>query len=121
MGMKKAKQAILWFLVFMVLFSAASLIRNAVENNKEWVNPYIDVNENMWSYQYITELNKDGVLPDVEKFEPTADETRGNLVLYLYNMDSGAFKKREKVEPAEEVAAPSFEDVEEDSDRKSVV
>lgn len=115
MGMKKAKQAILWFLVFMVLFSAASLIRNAVENNKEWVNPYIDVNENMWSYQYITELNKDGVLPDVEKFEPTADETRGNLVLYLYNMDNGAFKKREKVEPAEEVAAPSFEDLEEDS------
>ena len=37
MGMKKAKQAILWFLVFMVLFSAASLIRNSIEKNKEWV------------------------------------------------------------------------------------
>lgn len=100
----------------MLLFSGIPLIRIATENNKEWVNPYIDVNENMWSYQYITELNKAKVLPDREKFEPTAEETRGNLVLYLYNMDSGVFKKRDKVQPAEEVQAPSFEDVTKDSE-----
>ena len=113
--MKKAKQAILWFLVFMVLFSAASLIRNSVEKNKEWVNPYLDVNESLWSYQYITELSKAGVLPEVDQFEPTKEETRGNLVLYLYNMDSGPFQKREKLEPAEELAPPTFEDVDKES------
>ncbi|MDO4516770.1 MAG: S-layer homology domain-containing protein [Bacillota bacterium] len=120
--MKRAKYAVsikltvLWFLVFMILFSGVSLIRTAVENNKEWVNPYLDVNENMWSYQYITELNKAQVLPDAEKFEPTVEETRGNLVLYLYNMDSGPFKKRDKVQPEKDVRTPNFEDVTKDSE-----
>ena len=113
--MKKAKQAILWFLVFMVLFSAGSMIRGSIERNKEWVNPYLDVNESLWSYQYITELSKAGVLPEVDQFNPTTEETRGNLVLYLYNLDSGAFKKRDKLEPAEDKDAPSFEDVDKDS------
>ena len=122
MRVKRAKHAVsikltvLWFLVFMILFSGISLIRTAIENNKEWVNPYLDVNENMWSYQYITELNKAKVLPDAEKFEPTVEETRGNLVLYLYNMDSGPFKKRDKVQPEKDVRAPDFEDVTKDSE-----
>ncbi len=122
MRVKRAKHAVsikltvLWFLVFMILFSGVSLIRTAIENNKEWVNPYLDVNENMWSYQYITELNKAKVLPDAEKFEPTVEETRGNLVLYLYNMDSGPFKKRDKVQPEKNVRAPDFEDVAKDSE-----
>ncbi len=113
--MKKAKQAILWFLVFMVLFSAGSMIRGSIEKNKEWVNPYLDVNESLWSYQYITELSKAGVLPEVDQFNPTAEETRGNLVLYLYNLDGGAFKKRDKLEPEEQKDAPTFEDVDKDS------
>ena len=106
--MKKAKLAIVWFLVFMVLFSAGSMIRGGIERNKEWVNPYLDVNESLWSYQYITELSKAGVLPEVDQFNPTTEETRGNLVLYLYNLDSGAFKKREKLEPVEEKDSPDF-------------
>lgn len=110
------KQAVGWFLAFMVIFSAASLIRTGVENNKEWVNPYLDVNESMWSYQYITELNKRKVLPNEEKFDPTAEETRGNLVQYLYNMDRGPFKKREKAEVTVSAGAPAFEDVTKDSD-----
>lgn len=122
MRVKRAKHAVsikltvLWFLVFMILFSGISLIRTAIENNKEWVNPYLDVNENMWSYQYITELSKAKVLPDAEKFDPTVEETRGNLVLYLYNMDSGPFKKRDKVQPEKDVQAPDFEDVTKDSE-----
>ncbi len=117
MRVKRAKHAVsikltvLWFLVFIVLFSGISLVRTAIENNKEWVNPYLDVNENMWSYQYITELNKAKVLPDAEKFQPTVEETRGNLVLYLYNMDAGPFKKRDKIQPEKNVRAPKFEDV----------
>lgn len=122
MRVKRAKHAVsikltvLWFLVFLILFSGVSLARNAVANNKEWVNPYLDVNENMWSYRYITELNKAKVLPDGEKFGPTELETRGNLISYLYNMDSGAFKKRDKVQPGEETAAPNFDDVKKGSE-----
>lgn len=110
------KQTICWFLAFLVLFSGVSLGRSHAAENQEWTNPYLDVNENMWSYQYITELNKADVLPGSEKFEPTQDENRGNLVLYLYNMDQGVFKKREKAaKEKDEMAVPTFTDVEKDS------
>ena len=107
------KQAISWFLVFMILFSAGSLLRDPKGSSKDWENPYIDVNQDLWSYQYITELNKAGVIPSSEKFQREQEETRGNLVLYLYNMDTGVFAKREKQEPVQET--PSFSDVDKDS------
>ena len=75
------KQVIAWFLVFMILFSSASLLRDP--GQQEWENPYIDVTQDMWSYQYITELNKAGVLPSGDNFHGQEEETRGNLVLYL--------------------------------------
>lgn len=107
------KQAISWFLVFMILFSAGSLLRDPKGSSKDWENPYIDVTQDLWSYQYITELNKAGVIPSSEKFQREQEETRGNLVLYLYNMDTGVFAKREKQEPMQET--PSFSDVDKDS------
>mgnify|MGYP000329223629 FL=1 len=51
------KQAISWFLVFMILFSSASLLREPAGSTEDWENPYIDVTQDLWSYQYITELN----------------------------------------------------------------
>ncbi|MCF0123477.1 MAG: S-layer homology domain-containing protein [Ruminiclostridium sp.] len=110
------KMTIIWFLVFLALFVGVILIRAAVERNKEWVNPYLDVNENMWSYQYITELNKAKVVPDAEKFDPSALATRGDLILYLYNMDTVPFKEREKVQAAEDAPLPNYADVDEDSE-----
>ena len=107
------KQAVSWFLVFMILFSAGSLLRDPKGSSKDWENPYIDVTQDLWSYQYITELNKAGVLPSSEKFQREQEETRGNLVLYLYNMDTGVFEDREKQEAEKE--APSFSDVDKDS------
>lgn len=107
------KQAISWFLVFMIVFSAASLIRDPSGNDKDWENPYIDVTQDMWSYQYITELNKAGVLPSSDKFRREEEETRGNLVLYLYNMDQGVFKDRDKAKKTRE--KPNFSDVGKDS------
>lgn len=107
------KQVISWFLVFMILFSAGSLLRDPKGSSKDWENPYIDVTQDLWSYQYITELNKAGVIPSSEKFQREQEETRGNLVLYLYNMDTGVFAKREKQEPVQET--PSFSDVDKDS------
>lgn len=109
----RVKQAVSWFLVFMIVFSAASLLGGPAGSSKDWENPYIDVTQDMWSYQYITELNKVGVLPSSEKFQREAEETRGNLVLYLYNMDQGVFKRREKKDPVRQT--PSFSDVTKDS------
>lgn len=97
----------------MILFSAGSLLRDPKGSSKDWENPYIDVTQDLWSYQYITELNKAGVIPSSEKFQREQEETRGNLVLYLYNMDTGVFAKREKQEPVQET--PSFSDVDKDS------
>ena len=109
------KQAISWFLVFMILFSSASLLREPAGSTEDWENPYIDVTQDLWSYQYITELNKAGVLPSSEKFQGQEEETRGNLVLYLYNMDQGVFKDRKKSrDKKKEKAAPNFTDVTKD-------
>lgn len=90
------------------------LVRLALAEEEVWTNPFLDVNENMWSYPYITELNKRGVIPPAEKFLPTESESRGNLILYLYNMDQGVFKEREK-QQTEQKAAPAFTDVEKDT------
>ena len=110
------KQAISWFLVFMILFSSASLLREPAGSTEDWENPYIDVTQDLWRYQYITELNKAGVLPSSEKFQGQEEETRGNLVLYLYNMDQGVFKDRKKSQDKKkEKAAPNFTDVTKDS------
>ena len=107
------KQVIAWFLVFMILFSSASLLRDP--GQQEWENPYIDVTQDMWSYQYITELNKAGVLPSGDNFHGQEEETRGNLVLYLYKMDNGAFadrkKQREKEQGKPQADPASFSDV----------
>ena len=59
------KQVIAWFLVFMILFSSASLLRDP--GQQEWENPYIDVTQDMWSYQYITELNKAAIAAGTEE------------------------------------------------------
>lgn len=106
-------------LVTVLVLCAAALVitlivRVALAEEEEWTNPFLDVNENMWSYPYITELNKRGVIPSAEKFLPTEPENRGNLILYLYNMDQGVFLEREK-QLTEQKAAPAFSDVEKSS------
>ena len=50
------KQAISWFLVFMIVFSCASLLRGLGPAKEEpWENPYVDVTQDLWSYHYGTE------------------------------------------------------------------
>ena len=114
------KQTISWFLVFMIVFSSASLLRGLGPAKEEpWENPYVDVTQDLWSYQYITELNKAGVLPSSEKFEGDQLETRGDLVLYLYNMDNGVFKDRQKQRKKDrklkEIQTPGFTDIASDA------
>ena len=114
------KQTISWFLVFMIVFSCASLLRGLGPAKEEpWENPYGDVTQDLWSYQYITELNKAGVLPSSEKFQGEQLETRGDLVLYLYNMDNGVFKDRQKQRKKDrklkEIQIPGFTDIASDA------
>ena len=114
------KQTISWFLVFMIVFSCASLLRGLGPAKEEpWENPYVDVTQDLWSYQYITELNKAGVLPYSEKFEGEQLETRSDLVLYLYNMDNGVFKDRQKQRKKDrklkEIQTPGFTDIASDA------
>lgn len=114
------KQTISWFLVFMIVFSCASLLRGLGPAKEEpWENPYVDVTQDLWSYQYITELNKAGVLPSSEKFQGEQLETRGDLVLYLYNMDNGVFKDRQKQRKKDrklkEIQIPGFTDIASDA------
>lgn len=108
----------------MIIFSSASLLRDPAGRSEEWENPYIDVTQDLWSYQYITELNKVGVLPSSDKFQGDNEETRGNLVLYLYNMDNGVFQDRQKARKKKQkkektqtqtVDPVTFSDVEKDA------
>ncbi len=116
------KQAISWFLVFMIIFSSASLLRDPAGDDQEWENPYIDVTQDLWSYQYITELNRVGVLPSSDKFQGDTEESRSNFVLYLYNMDNGVFQERQKARKKDKeknkeqtVTTTPFTDVAEDA------
>lgn len=111
---KWIKQTLCWFLVFVILFSAASLIRARIEKNRPWENPYSDVTEDLWSYANIETLNRAGILPSWETLNPEEMETRGNLVLYLYNMDNAIFpekKKKKDKKDDQQGETPVFSDV----------
>ena len=117
------KQAVGWFLVFTILFSVGSLLNPQEKREKPeeaWENPYTDVTEDFWSYSYIMELGRRGIIPAEETFDPAKPENRGDFVLSLYNIENEVFpdrqkeRKKAKTEPVN--AEPSFTDVEEDTD-----
>ncbi len=58
-------------------------------------------------------------MPSGDNFHGQEEETRGNLVLYLYNMDNGVFadrkKRREKEQGKPQADPASFSDVAEDN------
>lgn len=93
---KWLKHTAVWFVIFIILFSSATLLRNFVETRRPWENPYEDVSEELWSYDYIEALNKAGILPDQDALEPDAMENRGGLVSDLYRMDASLFPKEKK-------------------------
>ena len=116
--MNGLKLSIGWFLVFMVLFSAGSLLNPSEPKEAEWSNPYSDVTEDLWSYSYIETLGQKGILPERKTFKPEEPETRGDFIQSLYKMENAAFadqvKAREKTaEPVSD--KPSFTDVKKDS------
>lgn len=116
---KWLKHTVIWFVIFIVLFSSASLIRNFVEARRPWENPYSDVTQDLWSYSYIEALSKEEILPMRELLEPQVMEQRGELILYLYNMDSQLFPKekkaRDKANRKKDLDPVSFSDVLEES------
>lgn len=82
-----------------------ALPAGAVTPKTVWINPYQDVTETMWSYNYIRALNQAGVLPDGETFGGSEQETRGNFVACLYSLHLALGGKRELCREA------PFEDV----------
>lgn len=118
--MKQAvKQTVGWFLVFMILFSAGSFLNPSDKQQtvKDWSNPFSDVTEEMWSYDYIMELGRNGIIPAGETFAPGEPENRGDFILSLYNMENAVFsdkqEEREKNDQEPENEKPAFTDVEE--------
>ena len=72
---KWLKHTVIWFVIFIVLFSSASLIRNFLEARRPWENPYSDVTQDLWSYSYIEALSKEEILPVRELLEPQVMES----------------------------------------------
>ena len=117
-SIKSWQQTVAWFLVALLLFSFGSLLHPFQQKEKPWENPYVDVIRNMWSYQYITELNRLGVYPSDEYFDPERTETRADLAQHLYRMDSTVFADRKEARELEqkkdktpEAEPPVFTDV----------
>lgn len=112
------KQAIGWFLVFMLLFSTGSILNPQEKRAASWENPYTDVTEELWSYDYIKTLSQRGILPESETFEPAVPENRGDFVLSLYNMENEVFPKAKKAHKKETPPRkePKFTDVEKKTD-----
>ena len=50
-SIKSWQQTIAWFLVALLLFTCGSLLHPFKQKEKPWENPYVDVMQNMWSYQ----------------------------------------------------------------------
>ena len=81
--------------------------------NNKWHNPYADVNESLWGYQYIKELNIKRILPSETSFKPNQQEDRGRFVSCIYAMYLKNGGKRQRFEDVifEDVPAdhPYFE------------
>ena len=109
------KQVIGWFLVFMVLFSAGAFFRPSGQPAKTWENPYSDVTEALWSYPYLEELGRYGILPDTgtDTFAPEEPESRGDFILSLYQMENTVFTKEKKARKHSKPVndKPAFADV----------
>ena len=117
------KWTALCFAAALLVFSAASLLHAHAAKNVKWENPYVDVTQNMWSYQYITELNKAGVYPAETNFEPTLSESRGGLAQALYSMDTNVFTENREAREKERAdknlpdpVPPAFTDVDKEGE-----
>ena len=116
--MRPWQQTVAWFLAALLLFTCGSMLHPGSGREKPWENPYIDVNENLWGYQYITELNRLGVFPSDRYFDPERIETRGDMAQHLYRMDEAVFaQQKQEREKAQKKAktqlpeVPAFIDV----------
>ena len=94
-------------LLAMLLICAMILPVSAQQNGKgPWKNPYSDVTDTLWSYEYICRLNQEEILPAAATFRPTDRETRAEFVAGLYAMHlalGGAAPKTAKL-PFSDVA-----------------
>ncbi|MCD8048684.1 MAG: GDSL-type esterase/lipase family protein [Clostridia bacterium] len=66
---------------------AVSLLCSPVLADEDYVNPYPDLAEEHWCYEYVTGLNRDGIIPEQDAFEADEAAWRGTAAMYLYNLN----------------------------------
>ena len=85
------KRTIAWILLLVLVMAmmtgaTGSGQQQSVEMLENWINPYTDVSEDDWSYEAIRALNFREILPSADTFDGNRQETRGNVVFYLYQL-----------------------------------
>lgn len=85
------KRTIAWILLLVLVMAmmtgaTGSGQQQSVEMLENWSNPYTDVSEDDWSYEAIRALNFREILPSADTFDGNRQETRGNVVFYLYQL-----------------------------------
>lgn len=86
------KRTMIWILLLAMVMAmmtgatASDRLRDT-DTIDDWVNPYEDLSETDWSFEAVRMLNFRKILPDAAELQGDLQETRGNVVLYLYQMD----------------------------------
>ncbi len=66
-------------------FCAAALVATTACSALAKGSGYTDINQSLWEYECVTELNDGGIIPDGEFFLGNSDDMRGNIANYFYN------------------------------------
>ncbi len=66
---------------------AVSLFCSPVLADDDYVNSYPNISEEHWCYNYVTELNQEGIIPSQYAFDADGAAWRGTLAMYLYNLN----------------------------------
>lgn len=82
----KWKRYLFIFLILVIWLILMVKVVSSRIGGDEWDNPYSDVSESLWSYEYIQELNIRGIFPSEEQFCGDRQETRGNVASYVYRL-----------------------------------
>ncbi len=96
--------------VAFTMILSVNFIKSDEANCETVYKVFADLNENDWYYDDVVELHKNSVIPKSYSFSGNAPASRGDIVIYLYNLCKAMDKDAEF-----SVELP-FEDVLEDSE-----
>ena len=79
-------------LVAFTMLLSVNFIKSDEANCETVYKVFSDLNENDWYYEDVTELYKHSVIPRSYSFSGDAPASRGDIVLYLYNLSKAMGK-----------------------------